>query len=69
MGRVSSSFMSLFSLAQVLGLLLSGFLAEKLGIRPLFVVCGGFLVVIAALGHFKLREKPAPAAPADPQPA
>ena len=67
MGRVSSSFMSLFSLAQVLGLLLSGFLAERLGIRPLFVVCGGFLVVIAALGHLKLREKPTPAAPADPQ--
>ncbi len=36
-GRVSSTFMALFSLAQVLGMLLSGVLADWLGIRNLFV--------------------------------
>jgi DHA3 family macrolide efflux protein-like MFS transporter len=59
MGRVSSSFMSLFSLAQVLGLLLSGFLAHWLGMRPLFIACAAALVVIAVLGQLKLRETPA----------
>ena len=58
MGRVSSTFMSLFSLAQVLGLLLSGVLASKLGIRPLFVVCGAALAVTAVLGRYTLKEKP-----------
>jgi MFS family permease len=57
MGRVSSTFMSLFSLAQVLGLLLSGVLAQKLGIRPLFVVCGAALALTAVAGRFTLKEK------------
>ena len=46
-GRVSSTFMSLFSVSQVLGLLLSGALATRLGIRPLFLVCGATLVVLS----------------------
>ncbi len=54
MGRVSSTFMSLFSFAQVLGLLLSGVLAQRLGMRPLFVACGIALIVIAAVGQIAI---------------
>ncbi len=50
-GRVSSSFMSLISVAQVTGLLLSGYLAQWLGIRHLFVTAAAALVVIAAFGY------------------
>ncbi len=42
-GRVSSTFMSLISFSQVFGFLLSGYLAQKLGIRPLFIACAGAL--------------------------
>jgi DHA3 family macrolide efflux protein-like MFS transporter len=50
MGRVSSTFMSLISLAQVLGLLLSGYLA------PLFLASAGALALISAGGFFFLRQ-------------
>ncbi len=59
MGRVSSTFLSLFSLAQVLGLLVSGTLASRLGIRPLFLCCGGALVLMALAGARLLRPDPA----------
>jgi len=59
MGRVSSTFMSLFSLSQVLGLLLSGFLAQRLGMRPLFVTCGVALILIAAVGQLTIGGKTA----------
>ena len=58
MGRVSGSFLSLISLAQVLGLLLSGYLAQKLGMRQLFLLCGGVLVLIVAAGFLRFRERP-----------
>lgn len=58
MGRVSSTFMSLIALAQVLGLLLSGYLAQILGIRKLFLSCGLFLALLAAGGYMFIREKP-----------
>src|ERR1700694_2792453 len=62
-GRVSSSFMSLISLAQVLGLLLSGFLAQIMGIRTLFVASAALLAVISATGYLWVRDKnPAAAA-------
>ncbi len=57
-GRVSSTFMSLISFAQIFGLLLSGVLAQKLGIRPLFVASAGFLALIAAAGYWMIRRKP-----------
>jgi len=56
MGRVSSTFMSLIALAQVLGLLLSGYLAQMLGIRKLFLASAMFLAVIAAGGFLMVRE-------------
>ncbi|HKR95786.1 MAG TPA: MFS transporter [Candidatus Angelobacter sp.] len=65
-GRVSSSFMSLIAVAQVLGLLLSGYLAQKLGIRPLFLACAGVLVLLSAVGYLMLRGRPQAAAPAAP---
>jgi len=69
-GRVSSSFMSLISIAQVLGLLLSGYLAQKLGIRPLFLSCAGILALLSAAGYLLMRGRPtqAPTATA-PSPA
>lgn len=64
-GRVSSSFMSLIAVSQVLGLMLSGYLAQKLGIRPLFLACAGVLALLSAVGYLMLRGRPqaAPAAP------
>lgn len=61
-GRVSSTFMSLISFSQVFGLLLSGYLAQKLGIRPLFIACAGVLALIAAVGYLVMRGRPTTAA-------
>ena len=57
MGRVSSSFMSLIALAQVLGLLLSGYLAQILGIRKLFLASALVLALLAAGGYLVVREQ------------
>ncbi|HZU44334.1 MAG TPA: MFS transporter [Terriglobales bacterium] len=57
LGRVSSSFMSVFSLAQVLGLLLSGHLAVWFGIRAVFLLCAAALVLITTVGF--TQHKPA----------
>src|SRR5689334_20125518 len=48
-GRVSSTFMSLISLSQVFGLLLYGYLAQKLGIRSVFMVCADCLALTSDL--------------------
>lgn len=58
MGRVSSSFMSLIALAQVMGLVLSGYLAQVLGIRQVFLVCGLALGLLAVGGYLVIRERP-----------
>jgi MFS family permease len=57
LGRVSSSFMSVFSFAQVLGLLLSGHLAVWFGIRAVFLLCAAALALIAIIGL--TQHKPA----------
>ena len=64
-GRVSSTFMSLISISQVFGLLLSGFLAQILGIRSVFLACAGMLAVISVAGHFLMRGRTPHAATAD----
>jgi len=64
MGRVTSTFMSLFTLAQVFGLLLSGVLATRLGIRQLFLACGATLGLLSGIGWTLLR----PRAQAQPAP-
>jgi MFS family permease len=56
-GRVSSTFMSLISLSQIFGLLLSGYLAQVLGIRRLFIACAALLGLISAAGYFMLRGR------------
>ncbi len=58
-GRVSSTFMSMISIAQILGLLLSGGLAERLGSRHLFLACSVLLALIAAGGWGWLRQRKA----------
>jgi DHA3 family macrolide efflux protein-like MFS transporter len=55
LGRVSSSFMSLFSVSQVLGLVLSGILADAIGVRSLFAACGVVLAVLTAAGYVWIR--------------
>jgi MFS family permease len=61
-GRVSSTFMSMISVAQILGLLLSGSLAERLGMRHLFLSCAVVLVLLAAGGWLWLRQRAAASA-------
>lgn len=61
-GRVSSTFLSLFSLAQVLGLLGSGALAEELTVRGLFLAAGAAMAVLAFAGRAFLKARPAAAA-------
>jgi MFS family permease len=54
-GRVSSTFLALNTLAQVPGMLASGALAALLGIRPLFIACGAALALLAVVGWLWLR--------------
>jgi MFS family permease len=58
--RVSSSFLALFSLAQVLGLLISGALADHLGIRQLFIACAATVAALASAGFLLLRPRAQP---------
>lgn len=57
LGRVSSTFLALFSLSQVVGLLLSGVLASWLGIRQLFVACAVILAAVAAVAWLFFRPR------------
>jgi DHA3 family macrolide efflux protein-like MFS transporter len=61
-GRVSSTFMSLIAMSQVFGLLLSGYLAQRLGIRAVFIACAGVLAVISAAGYLLMRGRTSDAA-------
>jgi len=56
MGRVGSTFMSSVFSAQILGLLLSGALAQITGVREVFAICAGTLVLLTLAG--KLFMKP-----------
>jgi MFS family permease len=57
-GRVSSSFLSLISVAQVTGLLLSGYLAQVFGIRHLFIAAAAALALITVVGYTKRGMAP-----------
>jgi MFS family permease len=61
-GRVSSSFMSVLSVSQLLGLIISGSLTERLGIRNLFFASAALLVLFALFGFFRLPKQAQPAA-------
>ena len=56
LGRVSSSFMAVFSMSQLLGLVLSGSLANLIGVRRLFFASAVLLVLLSAIGYLWLRE-------------
>ncbi len=60
LGRVSSSFMSVFSFAQCLGLLLSGKLAQWLNVRGVFDLCAFTLLVLAGLGYLRHQATSTP---------
>jgi MFS family permease len=61
-GRVSSTFLSLFSLAQVVGMLGSGALAQQLTVRGLFFAAGVTMALLALASRALLRARPAAAA-------
>lgn len=54
MGRISSTVMSVVLFAQVLGLVLSGVLAQAMGVRAVFVLCAALAWALAAAGHLLL---------------
>jgi DHA3 family macrolide efflux protein-like MFS transporter len=57
LGRVSSSVMSMLSLAQILGLVLSGALAAATGLRTLFFSSAFILAGLAIAGVSKLENR------------
>jgi MFS family permease len=66
LGRVSSTVMSVVLLAQIGGLILSGILAELIGIRAVFFLCAGIAGVLMAGGRLLLHARSTPAvSPAD----
>ena len=62
MGRVGSTVMSLVMTAQILGLILSGLLANRIGVRAVFAVCALLLVLLIGVGRLFLQPKSEPIA-------
>jgi MFS family permease len=54
MGRISSTMMSVVFFAQVVGLALSGFLAQALGVRAVFFLCAALAWVLTGAGKLLL---------------
>jgi MFS transporter, DHA3 family, macrolide efflux protein len=61
MGRVGSTFMSLIFTAQISGLVLSGLIADRIGVRHVFAYCAGLLAALIVAGRLWMEPKPAPA--------
>jgi MFS transporter, DHA3 family, macrolide efflux protein len=57
MGRVGSTVMSLIFTAQIGGLVLSGILAERIGVRHVFALCGILLALLIAAGRLWMEPK------------
>ena len=57
MGRVGSSTMSVVFSAQIIGLLLSGLLSDRFGVRRVFVICAGILLLLSLVFRL-LHRKP-----------
>jgi len=66
MGRVGSTVMSLIFTAQIGGLVLSGILAERIGVRHVFAVCGLLLAVLIAVGRLWMEPKEPSEIPSTP---
>jgi MFS transporter, DHA3 family, macrolide efflux protein len=64
MGRVGSTFMSIIFTAQISGLVLSGLLSRYIGVRQVFALCAGMLIVLIAVGKLWMEPKPSPTHPA-----
>ena len=58
MGRVGSTNMSLIFTAQILGLVLSGILAQRIGVRNVFAACALLLIVLVLIGKLFMEPKP-----------
>jgi MFS transporter, DHA3 family, macrolide efflux protein len=59
MGRVGSTFMSCVLTAQILGLLLSGVLAQFVSVRDIFAICAAMLMLLALAGKLFMEPKSA----------
>jgi MFS family permease len=59
LGRVGSTNASVIFLGQILGLAVSGVLAQFVGVRIVFFLCAGLSVALAAGGYVFLRSRPA----------
>ncbi len=57
MGRVGATVMSLIFTAQISGLVLSGVLSESLGVRHVFALCAGLLVLLTGSGYVWRKPK------------
>jgi MFS transporter, DHA3 family, macrolide efflux protein len=57
MGRVGSTFMSIIFAAQIAGLILSGLLTQYIGVRQVFALCAGMLIVLAAVGKIWMEPE------------
>lgn len=57
MGRVGSTMMSVIFSAQILGLLLSGILAQLIGVRQTFALCAVVLTLLTAAGKLWMEPK------------
>jgi DHA3 family macrolide efflux protein-like MFS transporter len=55
-GRVSSSVMSVLTCSQVFGLMISGTLAQAVGIRNLFLASSALLAAVAGFGYLRLKS-------------
>jgi DHA3 family macrolide efflux protein-like MFS transporter len=57
MGRVGSTFMSCVFSAQILGLLLSGLLAQYTSVRNVFAICAAMIAVLTLVGKLFMEPK------------
>ncbi|HEY9127412.1 MAG TPA: MFS transporter, partial [Acidobacteriaceae bacterium] len=62
MGRVGSTVMSVIFSAQIVGLVLSGVLAQWTSVQIVFGLCAGMLIVFAVAGRLFMEPKHAGAA-------
>src|SRR5204862_4493874 len=64
MGRISSTVMSVVFFAQLIGLVLSGVLAQAFGVRAVFFLCAAIAWVLTGCGRLLLSGRAAAAQPA-----
>ena len=57
MGRVGSTVMSVVFAAQIAGLVLSGLLAQYIGVRQVFAICAGLLALLIVAGKLFMEPK------------